>query len=195
MRSTRRGTVSAVDVGASLELPCGCTGKRWDERNGLIWLSVARACTLHEVAMYQGLWVAPHAKVSRPAGAPPLQTGLHTTRHRWRRRITVHADHDGTTLALCQAMVRQRAQDGTWGFGTLVEGNALPPSTLDVWLLAEFTAALVQEHGPRGPMAVVAPDDGQFAIALAYHEHSAAPAPMPFRTRDEAVAWLDSLGF
>ena len=192
---THARTVSQLAVGEPLEMPCGCSGKRWYERQGLVWLSIARACPLHQVAMHEGLWVAPHACLKPTVGHPPLAMGVYMTLDSSRPRVDVHAAADGTNVTLCQALVRQRVTDGTWRFGTLVEENALPPSPTDAWLLAEFTAALVQEHGPRGPMAVVAPDDAQFAIATAYERNSAAPAPVPFRTREQAAAWLDSQGF
>jgi hypothetical protein len=158
-------------------------------------MSIDRACELHQIAMHDGLWLLPDAKVKPAPGDPPLSLGLHISRHPSRRLMSVYADVDGTNTALCQALVRQRADDGTWGFATLVEGSAMPPSPLDAWLLAEFTAAIVQQRGPRGPMAIVAPTEAQFQIAKAYQSCSATPTPVPFRTRHDAIGWLAAQGF
>ena len=190
-----RAIVGELDLGAFVELPCGCAGKRWGERRGLIWVSVGRACLLHDVAMYDGLSVLPKTPVRVAADEPPLRLGLHVSRHPTRPRVTIEAADDGTTLRVCQRLVNDRVTDGTWRMATLVTSRAFVPSPTDAWLLAEFVASVVQVHGPRGPMAVVAPGDAEFEIANAYHQHSEALALRPFRTPEDATAWLLAQGY
>ena len=193
--ANRRIRICDVTHGVPVELPCGCRGKRWGQRDRLIWVSVARACAVHDIAMHEGLWVAPTMVIRCPDDDSPLQLGLHIFRDALRPRIIVQAAPDGTTLAFCQGLTRQRSSDGTWRMATLVESDAMPPSPTDAWLLAEFTASIVQKQGPRGPIAVVAADAAQFEIAQAYERYSPLPAPHSFRSRNEAAAWLDSQGF
>jgi hypothetical protein len=187
--------IATLDLGASLILPCGCTGKRWGERRGLIWVSVARACPLHDIAMYDGLSVLPSTPVRLSEDDASPRVGLRVVRDPTRPRVIVEAEEDGTTLAHCQRLAHQRVTDGTWRMATLVEAGAFVPSPADAWLLAEFVASAVQVHGPRGPMAVVTPGTAEFEIASAYHRHFAGLAPPAFRTRDDAAAWLHSQGY
>ena len=142
--------------------------------------------------MYDGLWVLPSLPLTAPA---TLQAGLQMVRDPERPRVIVKPSPDGTTLTMCERAAQQRAQDGTWGIGTLIEAGAMVASLLDAQLLAEHTAAIVQRHGPRGPIALVAPDEGQFEIATTWARCSAVPTPRPFRTHPEAVGWLHTLGF
>ena len=187
--------IATVHVGARLELPCGCVGRRSGARLGLISVSVASTCTVHDIAAHQGLWVAPTTPVRLTMDDPPLRLGLHLVRHAERPRVILEGAADGITLAMGLALVRERMMDGTWQMGTLVDATAIMPSPADAWLLAEYVASVTHHHGPRCPVALVAADDAQLTIASAYERYSARPGPRTFRARDEATAWLDAQGF
>jgi hypothetical protein len=53
----RTGPIAEAPVGGHVLLDCGCTGKRWIQRDGQIWVGVVRACAVHHDAMQLGLLV------------------------------------------------------------------------------------------------------------------------------------------
>ena len=148
---------------------------------------------MHERAKHEGLSVAPSALVN--VGEDDSVTALRMARHHTRPRVIITGDHAGVTFSDWQDLMARRTVDGTWTFGTLVEPSAVPLSTADVRLAAEFTTVLVRVYGPRGPIAFVT--DRPAPAVMVRNQASAPPSVSmkSFSTNDEAAAWLHDQGY
>ena len=88
------------------------------------------------------------------------------------------------------ALLERQVADGAWGYGALIDLRVgmLPPD--DVQAVVRYIEHLSHQHGPRGPVALVAADQ-QTAQAYALDSARIGQAVEVFRYAFQAERWLD----
>ena len=81
---------------------------------------------------------------------------------------------------------------GRWCFGILIDARRGSPSTSDSMALVEMVRQLADEHGPHGPVAVVARDNVGSAQASAIRLGEVGLGFEVFWDIEEAENWLAS---
>jgi hypothetical protein len=102
------------------------------------------------------------------------------------------------TLGDLETGVDQQVAAGWWALPTVIETSDATGITLnfsDIQQLIAFVSLRVARHGPRGPVAIVAPHDLVFGVARMY-EMAFAAAALPItllvtRSAVEADEWLE----
>ena len=110
-----------------------------------------------------------------------------------RRRIRITMIEPVTLEDMVSSVERQLA-DRAWRYGLLVDARdpLVQPKTSDMKKFGAWVSKLVAEHGPRGPIAVVAKDSRTISTAQR-HAFSAGKIESVevFWTLQDAEQWLD----
>lgn len=110
-----------------------------------------------------------------------------------RRRIVLTGTGVVTGKDVIAAIDRQAAE-GLWQYSVLYETTAVTadPSADELRQIVMHTTDLIEERGPRGPVALVAPADAIFGMGRMYEAlaDERVITYRVFRTRAEAELWL-----
>ena len=113
-----------------------------------------------------------------------------------RRRIRI-APTEPVTLPELTATIDRQFYDGMWTFGVFVDLRLIhrPTSPADVQGFAAHLRGFVEQHGPRGPVAIVAREPEALRAATTYAHFSGRPDPRVevFWSTEDADAWLDQV--
>ena len=113
---------------------------------------------------------------------------------RGRVRITVTAP---VTVGEFTAALDRQLADGVWTCARVVDFGETAPPTLsrDMQLFIAHMRRLVERHGPRGPVAIVARSQPGVNAAHLYRQFSGRPDRQVdvFGSAAEADAWLDRI--
>ena len=110
------------------------------------------------------------------------------TRDDARRRITVIAEGALTTADILTNIERQIAE-GAWTYAVLYETSELPD---DLEPLRTRLRQAAQQHGRRGPLAVVGRSPAIFEVARGVADLNDSVGPLAFfLTRAAAEHWLE----
>ena len=111
-----------------------------------------------------------------------------------RRQITVTTGGDVNVTDVISVIDRQAAE-GTWTYRVLYDERASTTAlTLEeLRRIVDRVSVMSRRHGPRGPVAIVIGDAGNYSAGRVY-EALAGSAKLSFRMfrdLDAAQAWLD----
>ena len=110
-------------------------------------------------------------------------------------RLVVVKILDAVTADGVRATVDEQAASGTWSYAVLYDESDAPAVELaadDMRAIAAYAARLSRQHGPRGPVAIVAKTDvdyGTNRMASAYAGLAGYEIGV-FRTVESARLWL-----
>jgi hypothetical protein len=110
-----------------------------------------------------------------------------------RRRIRVSLS-GYVTLPELIAIVDRQASEGTWMYGILYDTQSMdePPPLDDMQAVLAHVRQLADEHGPRGPVAIVARSADTVASALMYAHRAGDDLKLEvFWDTEDAELWLD----
>jgi hypothetical protein len=110
-----------------------------------------------------------------------------------RRRYRITLTEPVTARDVIASLDRQVA-DGAWAYGAIVDTRSpfVPPSQSDMKGFVSRIRELVAQHGPRGPIAIVAKESTQIATAQMYLFFGGkTPSIEVFWHLDDAQQWLD----
>lgn len=114
-----------------------------------------------------------------------------------RRRFTVVSRGVASMTDILTSLDRQR-EEGAWTYALLHDGRALTGVDMDahdIRCLLDRVGLLNRQHGPQGPVAIVATDATTYGMARMYSILAEAENLVTnvFRSVAEAEAWLDGL--
>jgi hypothetical protein len=110
-----------------------------------------------------------------------------------RHRILVRLSSPLTVADLIASVERQLAE-GAWAYGLLVDSRSMlpPPKPLDIQAFLSRVRELIADHGPRGPVAIVAKDSAAISGAQMYMFFGGKTDSIEvFWDMDAAQQWLD----
>jgi hypothetical protein len=110
-----------------------------------------------------------------------------------RRRIRVTLA-DPLTVADLLASVERQYAEGAWPYGVLVDARTPcgAPQPGDMRAFVSGVRELVDAHGPRGPIALVAREAGAISSAQLYNVFGGKTESIEvFWDLDDAHRWLD----
>ena len=116
-----------------------------------------------------------------------------STRDDAKRRYSLTITEPVTALDVMTSVDRQLA-DGAWQYGLLVDNRTpfSPPSLIELQSFVARVLDLVDQHGPRGPIAIVARESGQIGTAQMYLFFGGKTESIEvFWDLDDAQQWLD----
>jgi len=111
------------------------------------------------------------------------------------RRCVMHVGGVVTVPDLKRA-IEMKIEGGAWSYPTILDlSDALDAavSFRDIQSLVAFMQSAVKRLGPRGPMAIVAPEDVVFGVARMYQTMADEHLPVVThvaRTMVDAEIWL-----